>query len=154
MGHIVDGILFYGIDLGIYEDKDLFDEVELADSQGDSGYGRFGVWGWEAVYLEKAHGLVLPPTVKSYPFGFLQKHTTLIQDSPCLIGVMGQYEDAMVDYVALRAAHHTTFCSEPLEVATVLPIPKAEADAKIKAFCELMGLPYSEPKWLLAACST
>lgn len=153
MGVSTNGILFYGIDLG--EDFEYDREaLPFTDEQ-------YGVWEedgkeWEDLWAA-LHG-VFGPSVeygeenKEVFHAYWDKKGELEKTSPCEVDLHCSYEYPIY-YVALRGANFTAYRGSPEEVSLDFPdgMTKEEADAKIKEFCEKMGLPYSQPKWYLAS---
>jgi hypothetical protein len=144
MGQSTDGILFYGI---AYDD-DLELPWEAEEFEGEE-------LDWEDWYAVQAG--VERPTIpyeeseKVHEIYWDQKRNAL-EDQPIEIGTHCSCEYPMV-YIAPKAINLSASRGYPLELDLVNLQSRVtpEVDAQIKTFCELMGLPYSKPKWWLAS---
>jgi len=130
MGTSTDGILFYGIDLGedgLYETRENWEHEDWDDE------------------FRKRTGTPLYPDETWIEAG---KETSAKWG--VTLGIHCSY-DYSCDYVALIDRNYSAARGYP-EILTpeMLTVPD-DADEKIKAFCELMGIPYEQPRWHLAS---
>lgn len=130
MGHHANAYLFYGI--GFEEGTTLGEE---------------SAYKWEDVYVRKAHGLTQGVLSLS---DYWKQRDPLVKSSTCEVDTHCHC-DYGIPFVYLRGTFTRSAQGDTTEVKLDLPCPKEEADARIKAFCELMGLPYTQPKWLIAS---
>ena len=143
MGQSTNGILFYGINLGENGDEFTFDD-EAEHYELD----------FETIYAAK-HGLLEPegdyddlltrPLFKAY----WDKKSSLLKSCPCEIDTYGS-SDYPLYFVAVKAGKYLVHRGYTTEIPDGLTA-KPEWKEQIKAYCELMGLPYSDPKWLLVS---
>ncbi len=143
MGHDVDGILFYGI----------FLDEDPPHPWDDEGID------WEEYYARQK-GLAAPKFKGEYTdreayraYGqqeltpYLEKKRALLKEAGCIMGWHGE-TDNLGAYVAVTACHHEG--GKPVKEIESLDVPQ-DADDKLKAFCEVMGLKrkFTWPKWWL-----
>lgn len=137
MGISSDGILFFGIDLGVDED------MESPWNDGD----------WEDIYYEKMRekfpGKYPEKNYidkdKSKAFFVAKKE---LEDNGCIIGIHCSFEYSML-YVAVTESVVNAHRGYPEEVKSFEVKP--DWIQKIKDFCELMDIKYEEPKWILTS---
>jgi hypothetical protein len=130
MGISTDAILFYGIDLGEDEYECLEDE-------------------WEKYYVNKIgvyheHG----DNCIQARYEFWNKKRDAVRKSECTIGTYCSYDDPM-HYVALKKTHVQVWRGY-VKVIKDLHVPPG-TDARIREFCELMGIKYEQPKWMMVS---
>lgn len=135
MGVSTDAILFYGID---FEEGQTVGPEDMEDGVD-----------WERTYATLSGLPPVPYGAIHYP-KYLDKKRALVKaagvalDSHC-------HSDLPIYFVYLVGAYFCNRRGDCTPVHLNLPCPKEEADAKLKAFCEKMSLPYKEPRWLLVS---
>jgi len=133
MGYDIEGILFYGV---------MVDDEPNIMHAWDIGAGGMD---WEEYYANKK-GLPYPEDLSRNSMReYLDKRRQLLIKAGCTIDWHGDNDSYMV-YVALTDHNHKG--GKPSKVIGSLDVPQ-DADEKIKAFCEVMGLKYEYPQWWL-----
>lgn len=165
MGQSTNAILFYGIgfnDEGHEIDPQGFPEgTEPEDDDAWTSYS------WEEAWA-LMHGAIRPPPVTpeensssaAYQV-YVERNKEVLdawweakrkaeEQAGCGLDTHCSSECPML-FVYLSGTHQVCWRGSVVEAHMNLPIPKEEADAKLKDFCEKMGLMYQEPKWLLVS---
>lgn len=136
MGVSTDAKLFYGIRLP--EDFEEPEWMQSADQDDE--------------YLKRtnAEGPERPPSENYRDAEWDAWRTVrnaLIKTIPCEMDYEGS-DGCLMHVVAMKGTLQTASRGYPIHPHMNLP---ADADEKIKAYCEVMGLPYSKPQWWLAS---
>ena len=149
MGVSTDAILFWGlcdndenhwVNLGReYDDPDYVEATD--DSEED----------WEEVYAARM-GLEAPPG----PYGehkdkyppFWTARDKLVEDSGCRIDYHCS-DRCPMPFVAVSESVVIASRGYPVEMKSLKVKP--EWEAKLRRFCEVMGIKWSEPKWWLVS---
>lgn len=84
---------------------------------------------------------------EAYSAFWARKHE-LVKDSACCIDTHCHHECSM-PFVAITALYRCAHRGHPKVIAP-LKI-EADWDEKLRAFCELMDLPFRQPQWWLAS---
>jgi hypothetical protein len=135
-----DGILFFGIDLGVEEDLDLpWDE----EYDGD----------WEQMYYAKMREKFTEKypekdyndDIKMKAYFAAKKE---LEDNGSMIGVHCSFNHSML-YVAVSESNLVAYRGSPKKVKSFEIKP--DWIQKIKDFCELMEIEYQEPRWILTS---
>lgn len=135
MGISSDAMLFYG-----FSADDEGDWDSLADKD------------WEELYAEKKG--ITPPTVEYSEAtrvewrAYQAKVREARANEPCEIACHCS-DGCSIPYVYIKDTHVTASRGDPQEVKTLETDP-AWRD-QLKAFCDLMGIPWQEPKWYIAS---
>jgi len=142
MGRSTDAILFYGFHAG----EGAWDEILGGD--------------WETTYVGKKG--VLPPPVeydtdehKAQHRTFWSARSALVTAEPCTIGTHCSSECPM-PFVCIRASKTRARRGHPEEIKPLAIAHEHEWsaprwDAQLKAFCELMGIPWQTPGWWIVS---
>jgi hypothetical protein len=131
MGVSTDGILFYGI---AYDEDGLWEESKEWDYEND----------WEETFYIRTGTPCYPKD------GWFEAQKATKAKWGVEIGRHCSDECTMY-YVALVSHNFSACRGYPEEITAEKMALPADADEKIKAFCELMGIPYEKPKWMLAS---
>jgi len=141
MGVSTDGILFFGINLGDDEDREELLPWEEEGEEGD--------WG---DFVTRKLGIVHPdeedgPLVDAY---YLQKHIALIALG-CEVQIHGA-ESCCAQAVVVKSSYKSASRGFPEKLSQEFLNSITEEDiTKLKKFCELMGVEYQEPSWILTS---
>lgn len=130
MGVSTDGILFYGIGLG----EDSLDEYRENWTHEE----------WDEEFYKRAGSLLYPAE------GYYEAQQEARKKWGVEIGIHCSYDYSMY-YIALISHNHSASRGYPEEITPEMIAVPADADEKIRAFCELMGIPFEQPKWYLAS---
>jgi hypothetical protein len=142
MGVNTDAILFFGIDLG---------EDEMQDWPWNNT-GREDYEWWD--YVAEKLGIVGPDVSydgheKAYREYWDRRHAA-VEQLGCEIGIHCS-ESYPCTYVALTGKKKKANRGYPNTVdKSFLDVTEDDVD-KLKKFCELVGIPWQEPSWLLAS---
>lgn len=148
MGQNTDALLMYGIDYGGEMDMD-----ELAKSHGFDPDDEDFEFDWEVVH-SKVLG-VEDPKIKYEGDGvdiyhdYWDAKRKALAAAPCEIDKYCSCDYPMLIACVKKSRYHASR-GEAIEVQDGLKA-KPEWDQQLKDFCELMKLPYSEPKWYLVS---
>lgn len=135
MGTSTDAILFYGI-------------------HGDEGeWEGISIESWESVLAEK-RGVVDPETPykteeeKRIQSEYWDRKREICEAEPCAVGIHCSYECEM-PYAYVKDSRIEASRGYPEAVSSLTVNPKW--DANLKAFCDLIEIPWSQPQWWLVS---
>lgn len=142
MSQCTDGILFYGI---AYGDRDDISKV-AADCEGD----------FEKLYAHRM-GITEPTEAYSKNDQSIRKKysdywaetSKIIAESSCEVSMYCSIDSPMY-YVCIKEAHYVVNRGDEVEIPDGLAA-KIEWNQKLKDYCQLLDLPYQEPRWLLVS---
>jgi len=137
MGQSTDAILFYGLHA---------EEGEWSDYTGDD---------WEETFAAKK-ALLKPPKVeynkktadlfKSY----WKMKQQIVTAEPCTISSHCS-RDCPMPFVAVSASIKRAYRGDPVQISLDLICINTNWKDQLYKFCELMGIPWQEPKWWLVS---
>lgn len=135
MSTSTDAILFYGI----HADEGEWDGFESAR--------------WEDALASKRG---VPDPCTSYETEeeqriqseYWEKRRAICKAEPCALDIHCSYECQM-PFAYIKASRITASRGYPEQVASLEVNP--EWDANLKVFCDLMGIPWQQPKWWLVS---
>ena len=137
MGVSTDGMIFFGILL----DDDVFDTEDDTDD-------------WACMYARLAQGITCPDVEyegnQEVFSEFWKKVREAVEHSLCSIGYHCS-DSYPAPYVALSRANLNASRGYPEELDVEMFKVTEEEIQAIKDFCEVLGVPYSTPKWYLAS---
>lgn len=135
MGESTDAIFFYGFHA---------DEGEWDDFLGKE---------WESTFAAKM-GTPEPDVDfdtedhKTLHVAFWEVRKKLVDAEPCEVDTHCSGECPM-PYVSVKASKTKAWRGDPQEIKSLAIDP--EWNAQLKKFCELMSIPWQEPKWWLVS---
>ena len=135
MGISSDAMLFYGFSA---EDEGVWDDLEDME--------------WEELYAEKKG--IKPPEVaysdatRAEWSAYWDKTREARAAEPCEMACHCS-DGCAIPYVYIKSTHVTASRGYPQEVKTLEINPAWRG--QLKAFCDLMGIPWQEPKWYIAS---
>ena len=138
MGVSSDAMLFYGFSA---EDEDSWEEI-------------FDGKDWDEAIAEKK-GLRAPEVDysaseenKEIHRAYWAKKVALLADEPCVFN-MHCSDSCSILYVCIRESEVVASRGEAVEVKTLTV--NLAWDGQLKAFCDLMGIPWQQPRWYLVS---
>lgn len=139
MGVSTDGILFYGIELGD------FGGIKLVSEEHEDWLSNH--WDWETYYAARK-GVVIE---RNEGYGdFYDRKKLLLEESGCSIGHHCSGDDSML-YVSVK--EFSASRGDPVTLTAENLIPPSDAEEKLRAFCDVMGIVFdpTDIGWHLAS---
>ena len=149
MGQSTDGILFYGIAYG--EDLQM-DELATFHGLGEDGFdgdfdllyaNKMGVTGPTEEYTRN------DKAIQDKYSAYWDAKREICKQGGCEVGTYCSSDYPMY-YVCVKAGQYAVSRGSETEVPNGLHF-EPHWNEMLQKYCELMGLPYSEPKWLLVS---
>ena len=139
-----NGILYFGIELGDEEDV-CFPWDDFVDEEND-------------IYVDDyvAHKLGVDEPDIPYEGNeelyskFWEEKSAAIKATGCEVDYHGSSACVMY-YVTLTAKHFTAHRGYPTEIKPEDLVVTDEQKEQLKKFCEIIGVEWKEPKWMLAS---